>query len=167
MGFTVREQFEQFVPPWKDRTKMKKVTPQQLNKIETMRFKRKGDLASFAASHPGALSAFFLAGVYAYVHKGMITKSSQLRDLSLSSWAAQFTGLAEVRDLQEIMTIAAAIDRVNRREISQALDILCQRVLAIQCAKRRGSSCEKAETLELIPGAGSSLASGSMDALTA
>ena len=48
---------------WKDRTKKKKVTPQQLNKIETVKSKRKGDLVPFAASHPGALSAFFLAGV--------------------------------------------------------------------------------------------------------
>ena len=97
----------------------------------------------------------------------MITKSSQLRGLSLSSWTAQFTGLTELRDLREIMTIPAAIDRVNRREISQALGTLCQRVLAIQCAKRKGSSWEKAETLELIRGAGSSLASGGMNALTA
>ena len=105
---------------WKDRTKTEKVTPQQLNKIESMKSKRKGDLVSFAASHPGALGAFFLAGVYAYMHKGMITKSSQLRDLSLSSCAAQSTGLTEVRDLRGIMTIAAAIDRVNRARLPQA-----------------------------------------------
>ena len=44
------------------------------------------------------------------------------------------------------------MDAINRVEIQQAMDILSQRILAIQLAKRKGGSWEKAEAVELIPG---------------
>lgn len=81
------------------------------------------------------------------------------------SWAAQHSGLTEVRDVREVLTLAEAMDAVNRKEIARAMDILAQRILAIQQAKRKGGSWEKAESIELIP-SGTSLASSSMLALT-
>jgi hypothetical protein len=45
------------------------------------------------------------------------------------------------------------------------MDILAQRILAVQQAKRKGGSWDKAEAIELIP-SGNSLASSSMLALT-
>jgi hypothetical protein len=51
-----------------------------------------------------------------------------------------------------VATLASAMDAINRREVQQAMDILSQRILAIQLAKRKGGSWEKAEAVELIPG---------------
>lgn len=109
----------------------------------------KGDLLAFAAKSPGALTAHFLASVYARLSKGTLSRSSQLREASAASWAHQFSGLSEVRDLKEVLTLCEILDNINRREIARALDILCQRIVAIQAAKAKGGSWEKAESLEL------------------
>lgn len=121
-----------------------------LNHVEQLKLKKKGDLISFAARHPGALTAHFLAGVYARLSKGTISRTSQLREVSVASWAHQFSGLTEVRDVKEVLTLAEILDHVNRKEIARALDVLCQRILAIQAAKGKGGSWEKAEALELV-----------------
>ena len=42
---------------------------------------------------------------------------------------------ARVRDLREAQTIGLAMDHINRHEIAQAMDMLCQRLLALQMAK--------------------------------
>lgn len=136
-----------------------------LNHVEQLKLKKKGDLISFAARHPGALTAHFLAGVYARLSKGTISRTSQLREVSVASWAHQFSGLTEVRDVKEVLTLAEILDHVNRKEIARALDVLCQRILAIQAAKGKGGSWEKAEALELV-NTQKTLASSSMLALT-
>ena len=82
-----------------------------------------------------------------------------------ASTAGALTGLTEVRDVREVQTIAAALDHINARDLSSAMDILCQRILSIQSAKKKGGSWEKAEQVELLPGSGHSLASGGMLAL--
>ena len=150
---------------WKESGKDKGVSFSHLSHVEQLRFKKKGDLINFAARHPGALTAHFLAGVYARLSKGTISRSSQLRDVSVTAWAHQFAGLTEVRDMKEVVTLAEILDHVNRREISRALDVLCQRILAIQSAKGKGGSWEKAENLELV-NTQKSLAPSSMLALT-
>ena len=94
-----------------------------------------------------------------------MTKSSQLREANVVQWASQHSGLTEIRDVREVLTLAEAMDCINRREISRAMDVLAQRILAIQQAKRKGGSWEKAECIELIP-SGNALASSSMLALT-
>jgi hypothetical protein len=83
--------------------------------------------------------------------KGHVTKSGQLREASVASWAGQYTGLTEVRDLREVMTLANIMDSINRREMAQAMDVLSQRIVAIQLAKRKGGSWDKAELVELVP----------------
>lgn len=133
--------------------------------MEQLKFKKKGDLVSFAACHPGALTAHFLAGVYARLSKGTISRSSQLRDVSVEAWANQFSGLTEVRDIKEVVTLAEILDHVNRKEIARALDVLCQRILAIQSTKGKGGSWERGEALELV-NTQKTLASSGMLALT-
>ena len=64
-----------------------------------------------------------------------------------------------------MVTLSEVLDAVNRREIAQAMDIVCQRILAIQAAKTKGGSWEKAEAIELVNNS-KSLASTSMLALT-
>ena len=60
-----------------------------------------------------------------------------------------------MRDLREAQTIAAAIEQVSRRDLERAMDILCMRLVALQRAKAKGGSWEKAQRCELIPEPGS------------
>ena len=150
---------------WEERGKDRKVTYSNLSHVEQLKLKKKGDLVAFAAKSPGALTAHFLAGVYARLSKGTISRSSQLREASAVSWAHQFSGLSEVRDLKEVLTLCEILDHINRKEVARALDVLCQRILAIQSAKSKGGSWEKAEALELTNNQ-RTLASSSMLALT-
>lgn len=150
---------------WKEGGKSKSVSYSDLAHVDQLKFKKKGDLVAFAAKHPGALTAHFLAGVFTRLSKGTLAKSSQLRDVSVTSWAHQFAGLSELRDMKEVLTLAEILDHVNRREIARALDVLVQRILAIQAAKMKGGSWEKAEGIELV-NTNKTLASSSMLALT-
>lgn len=150
---------------WSDKAKDKRVDYQQLTHVDQLKFKKKGDLVAFAAKHPGALTAHFLASVYNRLSKGTISRSSQLRDPSVAAWAQIHSGLTEPRDLKEVQTLGEVLDHVNRREIARAMDVLCQRIIAIQAARGKGGSWEKAEALELV-NTQKALASSSMLALT-
>ena len=150
---------------WREHGKDQKVSYSDLAHVDQLRLKKRGDLLAFAAKSPGALTAHFLAGIYARLSKGSISRSSQLREASAVSWAHQFSGLSEVRDQKEVLTLCEILDHINRREIARALDVLCQRIVAIQQAKAKGGSWEKAEALELVTNQ-RSLAASSMLALT-
>ncbi|CAE7195337.1 hypothetical protein AK812_SmicGene1019 [Symbiodinium microadriaticum] len=150
---------------WKEDGKDRQVSYSDLAHVDGLKWKKKGDLVAFAAKHPGALTAHFLAGVYARLSKGSLSRTRQLREASVASWAHQFSGLSEIRDMKEVLTMAEVLDSVNRREIERAMDILCQRILAIQAAKFKGGSWEKAEAIELVS-TQKSLASSGMLALT-
>ena len=67
--------------------------------------------------------------------------------------------------MKEVLTLSEILDSVNRDEISQALDVLVQRILAIQAAKSKGGTWERAEAIELIDNR-KTLASTAMLALT-
>jgi DNA mismatch repair ATPase MutL len=150
---------------WKEDGKDKKVTFSDLSHIDQLKLKKKGDLIAFASKHPGALTAHFLASVYARLSKGTLARSAQLREVSVAAWANQFAGLAEIRDMKEVLTLAEILDNINRKEVARALDILVQRILAIQMAKSKGGSWEKSESIELLSSQ-KGLASSSMLALT-
>lgn len=145
--------------------KDRKVPLSSLTHVDQLKLKKRGDLVAFAARHPGALTAHFLASVFTRLSKGSLTRSSQLRQVSVTSWAHQFSGLTEIRDMKEVATLAEILDMVNRKEIAQALDVLCQRILAIQAAKQKGGTWERAEAIELVDNR-KALASTSMLALT-
>ena len=150
---------------WKQHGRDQKVSFSNLAHVDQLRLKKRGDLLAFAAKSPGALTAHFLAGIYARLSKGSISRSSQLREASAVSWAHQFSGLTEVRDQKEVLTLCEILDHINRKEVERALDVLCQRIVAIQQAKAKGGSWEKAEALELVTNQ-RSLAASSMLALT-
>ena len=60
--------------------------------------------------------------------------------VSVQAWAERHSGLSELRDLREVMTLAAVMDAVNSDTLEEAMDILGQRMLAIQQAKKKGGS---------------------------
>ena len=138
---------------------------QQFDTRRPTEVQEEGGSGGIRGKEPRALTAHFLASVYARLSKGVVDRSGQLRDVSVGAWAQQFTGLTELRDLKEVYTLAEVLDYVNRREVARALDVLCQRILAIQSAKAKNGSWEKAESLELV-NSQRSLASSSMLALT-
>ena len=129
--------------------------------MEGERFKTRGDVLAFAARHPGALSANFLRLCHQKLTNGRVSSTRQLREVSTTAWAQLHAGVSDVRDQKEVMTLCAALDSINNRDLATAMDIISQRVLSIQTAKMKGGFWEKANKLELVsdPGA-SSLAGG-------
>ena len=123
----------------REKSRSKQVSYDDLAHVDGLKWKKTGDLVAFASKHPGALTAHFLAGVFARLWKGTYVESLK----PVVPWAHQFTGLSELRDLKEVLALAEILDSVNRREIERAMDILCQRVLATRAAKMKGGSREK------------------------
>ena len=65
-------------------------------------------------------------------------------------------GLTELRDKREALTLATIMDHINKDSLSEACDIIASRLLALQEAKSKGGTWEKAATKELIPLPGAS-----------
>ena len=151
---------------WRPKARNKRVKASQCHRVDALKFKRKGDLTAFAQKHPGALTGYFLSGVHARMSRGIIAESKQLRDAHVGAWAQKCGGMTEARDIREVATLAAIMDAVNQEDLPHAMDIMAQRILAIQFAKKRGSSWEKAEALELVPAEGQTLLAGGLAALT-
>ena len=150
---------------WKAQGKNRRLKPQSVRALEEHKFRARGDLLTFAARHPGALSGFFLAMVHQRLSQGIIKNSRDLREVSVQAWAQQHSGLSELRDLREVMTLAAVMDAVNGDALEEAMDILGQRMLAIQQAKKKGGTWEKAEAIELT-GSGNGVIAGGLLRLT-
>jgi hypothetical protein len=154
---------------WKPNAKKRdrEVQPESVRELETRKWRARGDLLSFAARHPGALSGYFLAMVHQKLSHGMVRRRSDLNRVSVSQWASQYSGLSEMRDLREVQTIAAAMDLINMGTLAECMDTLAQRIVAIQQAKKKGGSWEKAESIELVTGPSSGAAASGLLRLTA
>ena len=135
---------------WKSGSKNKKIKASQVRKVDTMKFKAHGDVLSFASKHPGALSGFFLSMCHQKISQGTVHESKQLARVPMTVWAQQHSGLSELRDLREVQTLALAMELISRKELAQAMDVLAMRIQAIQAAKGKGGSWEKASRAELI-----------------
>ena len=89
-----------------------------VHSVEARKFKKRGDVVQLAAKNPGALSGYFLASVYSCLCKGVVRRQGDLQTVSVSTRAAQHSGLTDIRDLREIQTLAYAMDSVNRGELA-------------------------------------------------
>ncbi len=152
---------------WGARARNRSVDPELERKLETAKFKAKGDLMAFAAKQPGALSAYFLSMVHRKLSHGRISQSKQLRRASVSQWATAHSGLSEIRDQREVQTLALVMDLVNTDDLAAAMDVLAQRIIAVQRAKSKGGNWDKAENVELLAGVGSGAAASGLLKLTA
>jgi hypothetical protein len=117
---------------WSARGKNRKVSPALERRLETEKFKTKGDLQAFAAEHPGALTANFLRQCQNKTGGGRIAETKQLRRVSTVQWQERHANLKDIRDQKEVLTLCTAIDYINEERLAEALDVLSQRVLAIQ-----------------------------------
>ena len=118
--------------------------------------KGQAEVIAFAAEHPGALTAFFLGMVHQRMSQGVVRRSSDLRRGSVVAWAERHSGLSELRDQRELLTLATAMDLINDRQLESAMDVLSQRISSLQAAKTKGGSWEKSSRIELTttPGSG-------------
>jgi hypothetical protein len=144
---------------WRAKGRDHTVDPYQIRRLEQVKFKARGDLMSFAAKHPGALSGYFLAMAHQKVSNGRVMRTKDLRNTSVSAWA-QMQEVGETRDKREVATLAWVMDLINLKDLEVAMDVLSQRILAIQRAKAKGGSWEKGEMIELTPGGGGCMAAG-------
>eukprot|EP00972_Heterocapsa_arctica_P089939 13269282-Heterocapsa_arctica.AAC.1 len=64
--------------------------------------------------------------------QGLVRRTSDLRSQSLVQWAQFYAGLTETRDQREVLTLAMGMDNINNKQLSSAMDILSQRIQAIQ-----------------------------------
>ena len=152
---------------WRARGRDRSVDPRELRELEAKKFKARGELLSFAARKPGALSGYFLSVVHQRLSHGPVRRTASLRNASVSQWAAQHAGLSEVRDQREVATLAQVMDLINLRTLEEAMDVISQRIVAIQQAKKKGGSWEKAEHIELTNPMNSAAAPSGLLRLTA
>ena len=103
---------------------------------------------TFAATHPGALSGYFLAMVHQKICHGSVTQSKQLRRANVSQWVSSHSGLTEMRDVREAATLGYVMDLIQSKDLEAAMDVIAQRLVAIQ-KKAQGTDWKKAENLEL------------------
>ncbi|CAE8581762.1 unnamed protein product, partial [Polarella glacialis] len=130
---------------WRSEGKDRKIESSQLYKIDQVKFKKRADLLAFAAKHPGALTASFINTLRLKMAKPGIRRTKDLRDVQLADLiGASQSGLSKVRDVREATTLLTAMDLLNRRDFERAMDVLSMRVMALQQAKAKGGSWEKA-----------------------
>ena len=131
------------------------MTAGDLARMDAEKFKgQRSALLTFAAKHPGALTAHFLSQVRSRLKgpAGRMTQTRHLRDCSVLEWAQSgHAGVTEIRDLREVYTLSTILDAVNRDDLSQAMDVLVMRLHALAAAKRKGGTWDAAQKLELIP----------------
>ena len=63
---------------------------------------------------------------------------------------ADYSGLKEMRDLREVQTLLAFVQKLNEDLHEEAIDILAQRAKAILIAKSAKGSWEKGQVVELV-----------------
>ena len=141
------------------------VSPSDLAYFDGRKWKKPGDFVAFCQTHPGALTAHFLVAVHAKCARGTAKRLRDLDHAPASVWAASLTGLTEMRDLREVRTLCQTMDLIKQGEVERGMDTISARINAIQAAKAKGGSWEKAERIELIPGSASGVAPGGLAAL--
>ena len=146
---------------WKPQGKNRKVIPRQIQNFATRKFKDQSEVVGFAAAHPGALTAAFLQQVHQKYSQLMMTETRDLRRHNLVEWAAVHANTPDKRDQKEIVTCCLAMDSINAGNLATAMDVLSQRIVAIQLARGSGGSWEKASRVELtIPGSSTAASAG-------
>jgi len=134
--------------------------------LNTIKLKNRSDLLQFAAKNRGCLAAQFLISVHNALSKGDPADSKSMMNTDLVRWASDQSGLKEIRDLREVQTLCLALQRMGAGRMSEAADVLAQRVKAVLSAKAAKGSWEKGQQIELLPVTGAAVVTASELALT-
>ena len=104
--------------------------------------------------------------VYQKYTQIMTKKTKDLRSHNLVEWAAMHYMVSEKRDQKELATLCLAMDCINVGKLATTMDVLSQRVNAIQVAKSQGGSWDKAARIELTLPTGAATTSSGLLRLT-
>ena len=129
----------------------RKIAEGQLLRFQTLRFKKRGDLLTFATRFPGALIMHFLTQARAKAGLPPAKNIGALMETDLARWAEQ-SGLKEIWDQREVMFLARLISTIGARRIPEAMDLMAMRIREALLAKKEGQSWEKAAVVALTPG---------------
>lgn len=66
------------------------------------------------------------------------------------AWAQKYGGLQEVRDQREVATLAYCMGCIQKKHLEECMDVMTQRFMAIQHAKSKSGSGDKAQRIELV-----------------
>ena len=152
---------------WRPNGPNRKIKVEEFSRFAFRKFRDQSEVVAFAASHPGALSGFFLSMCYQRAHQGLTTETRDLRRQSVVTWVANRSGLTETHDRREALTLAMAMDAINSKQLAYAMDFLSQRIQSIQAAKTKNGSWEKSQRIELAVEPGAIVSSSGMLRLTA
>ena len=152
---------------WKQDGRNHKVTAEDLARLDQERFKAVGTgsgtsrpaLFTFCQRSPGAVTAHFLAQVRQRLLSpgGRPRQTKEFRSATCVDWVDNVSGLCELRSQREAYTLTSILDTANKDCIAEALDILVMRLHALQVAKAKGGTWEKASQIELIGASTASL----------
>ena len=153
---------------WKSRGKDRRVSPRSWAKNDARRFKKRSDLITFALEHPGAIAAHFAHRVWEQTGNGVMRRTGDMRKVPYVKYVqSDAFGLTELRDKREAVTLATVLEKINKNELEEAVDVLSSRLLALKEAKTKGGSWEQASKKELIAeSAGTSLQMAGLSSLT-
>ena len=129
----------------------RKLSQSHALKFLTLRFKKRGDMQTFAAKYPGALVMHFLSQARAKAGLPAAETMGELAGTELARWA-ETVDLKEIRDKKEVVLLAKLITLLGSRRVGEALDTLAMRLRELLLAKKEGSSWEKANVVSLLPG---------------
>lgn len=117
----------------------RKISQAQMLRLQTMRFKKRGDLLTFATRYPGALVMHFMSQARAKAGLGTARTCGEMVETDLARWADN-SGLKEVRDRKEVEFLAKLITTIGTKRIAEAMDLMAMRIREVLLAKREGQS---------------------------
>ncbi len=82
----------------------------------------------------------------------MVTEEKQLRDVNMSQWWKDFSGVTDPKARREGATLAAVCDHIARGEATKALDVAAQRRLSVIYSPQNQGKTDVAVLRELLPG---------------
>ena len=133
-------------------SRKRKITQGQLLKFQTLRFKKRGDLLTFATRYPGALVMHLISQARGKAGLSTARTVGAMMETDLARWA-EHSGLKEVRDQREVQFLAKLITTVGSKRLPEAMDLLAMRIREVLLAKKEGQSWDKAAVVALTPGA--------------
>ena len=132
-------------------TRQTSISRRQVERAESLRFRRRSDLVNFASRHPGALGALFLHHLRSKMSLPGARRMGDLCDADIATWAATKTELKEVWDMRKLQALSRVLMELNRNNLGKAVGAVVMRTREIKLAKSSGGSWEKAELVSLLP----------------
>lgn len=151
---------------WTYKGKNKSTPINRRSFLENERWKRRRDLLQFAMRRPGAMTAHFVCSICKKLSKPTPSETKHLISTSAVAWAKRHSGLVEIADQREALSLCTLLDHLDQREVERCADVLVQRIQEIVRAKTKGGNWGTAETFFLLPSSAAGLASANLIALS-